>query len=65
MSNEFLNFRYLRRIRRNFEAETELMKDVPGWEVGKWYNEPVYKTVPQGMWIGTSKACSRVIRVLE
>jgi len=34
--------RYLRKMR---EAETELMKDVPGWQAGTWYGEPVYFTV--------------------
>ncbi|OQV23709.1 hypothetical protein BV898_02445 [Hypsibius exemplaris] len=42
---------YLRRIRRNYEAEAELMKDVPDWEVGKWYSEPVYKTVHPNHWL--------------
>ena len=28
------------------------MKNVPGWEVGKWFDEPVYKTVPKDHWIG-------------
>merc|ERR1719312_2168131 len=36
---------YLKQCRRNRDAETELMKDVEGWEVGTWYGHPVYKTV--------------------
>ncbi|GAV09319.1 hypothetical protein RvY_18883 [Ramazzottius varieornatus] len=42
---------YLRRIRRNREEEERIMKNVPGWEVGKWFDEPVYKTVPKDHWI--------------
>ncbi|KPJ15823.1 NADH dehydrogenase [ubiquinone] 1 alpha subcomplex subunit 13 [Papilio machaon] len=38
---------YLKQLRRNRDAEAELMKDVPGWEVGTYYGEPVYKLVPQ------------------
>lgn len=27
------------------DQEAELMKDVPGWEVGTWFGDPVYKTL--------------------
>merc|ERR1712212_148740 len=37
---------HLKRGRQNMEYETELMKDVKGWEVGKWYDEPIYVTRP-------------------
>ncbi|GAB6018768.1 hypothetical protein CHUAL_000437 [Chamberlinius hualienensis] len=37
--------RFLKQLRRNLEDEAELMKNVPGWKVGTWYGEPVYKTV--------------------
>ncbi|KAI5651537.1 GRIM-19 protein domain-containing protein [Phthorimaea operculella] len=37
---------YLKQIRRNRDAEAELMKDVPGWEVGTYYGERVYKNIP-------------------
>ncbi|XP_068622587.1 NADH dehydrogenase [ubiquinone] 1 alpha subcomplex subunit 13 [Battus philenor] len=37
---------YLKQLRRNRDAEAELMKDVPGWEVGTYYGEPIYKLVP-------------------
>ncbi|KOB74126.1 Cell death-regulatory protein GRIM19 [Operophtera brumata] len=37
---------FLKQIRRNRDAETELMRDVPGWEVGTYYGERVYKLVP-------------------
>ncbi|XP_041980744.1 NADH dehydrogenase [ubiquinone] 1 alpha subcomplex subunit 13 [Aricia agestis] len=38
---------YLKQLRRNRDAEAELMKDVPGWEVGTYYGEPVYKNLPK------------------
>jgi NADH dehydrogenase (ubiquinone) 1 alpha subcomplex subunit 13 len=31
-------------LRRNREEENNLMKNVPGWETGTWFGEPVYKT---------------------
>lgn len=37
---------YLKQIRRNRDEETKLMANVPGWKVGTWYGEPVYKTRP-------------------
>ncbi|XP_026750017.1 NADH dehydrogenase [ubiquinone] 1 alpha subcomplex subunit 13 [Galleria mellonella] len=37
---------YLKQLRRNRDAEAELMRDVPGWEVGTYYGERVYKLVP-------------------
>lgn len=36
---------FLKQCRRNRDAETELMKDVEGWEVGTWYGHKVYKTI--------------------
>jgi hypothetical protein len=38
--------RYLKQLRRNRDEEAKLMANVPGWEVGTWYGEPVYKTLP-------------------
>ncbi|PSN29341.1 hypothetical protein C0J52_25560 [Blattella germanica] len=38
---------FLKQLRRNRDEEAELMANVPGWEVGTWYGEPVYKTVPR------------------
>ena len=32
----------LRQMRRNRDEETELMKNVEGWEVGTFYGEPIY-----------------------
>ncbi|XP_045501349.1 NADH dehydrogenase [ubiquinone] 1 alpha subcomplex subunit 13 [Colias croceus] len=37
---------YLKQLRRNRDAEAELMRDVPGWEVGTYYGERIYKLVP-------------------
>ncbi len=34
--------RYMKQLRANRDEERELMKDVEGWEVGKWKGEPVY-----------------------
>uniref|UniRef100_A0A131Z5A9 NADH dehydrogenase [ubiquinone] 1 alpha subcomplex subunit 13 n=1 Tax=Rhipicephalus appendiculatus TaxID=34631 RepID=A0A131Z5A9_RHIAP len=36
---------YLRQLKKNREEERELMKDVPGWVVGTYYGEPLYKTI--------------------
>ncbi|KAJ9601090.1 hypothetical protein L9F63_000756, partial [Diploptera punctata] len=38
---------FLKQVRRNRDEEAQLMANVPGWEVGTWYGEPVYKTIPQ------------------
>lgn len=35
-------FRYLKHMHNTREAEKELMGDVPGWEVGKWFEYPVF-----------------------
>ncbi|CAK1542314.1 unnamed protein product [Leptosia nina] len=37
---------YMKQLRRNRDAEAELMRDVPGWEVGTYYGERVYKLLP-------------------
>ncbi|KAF5278650.1 hypothetical protein FQA39_LY00692 [Lamprigera yunnana] len=37
---------YLKQLRRNRDAERELMKNVEGWKVGTYYGEPIYKTLP-------------------
>lgn len=41
---------YLKQIRRNRDDEAELMKNVPGWVVGTWYGERVYKTDDKNQW---------------
>ncbi|NP_001040176.1 NADH dehydrogenase (ubiquinone) 1 alpha subcomplex, 13 [Bombyx mori] len=42
---------YLKQLRRNRDAEAELMRDVPGWEVGTYYGERVYKLIPPDQWV--------------
>ena len=43
------NRQFLLYLHKNREEETKLMKDVPEWEVGKWYDYPVYHN-PRGLW---------------
>ena len=38
----FYSLRYLKQLRANYEEEVELMKNVPGWEPGTLYGEPIY-----------------------
>lgn len=38
---------YLKQLRRNRDDEAKLMANVPGWVVGTWFGEPIYKTVPK------------------
>lgn len=38
---------YLKQLRRNRDEEAKLMANVKGWEVGTWYGEPIYKTIPK------------------
>ncbi|XP_059486362.1 NADH dehydrogenase [ubiquinone] 1 alpha subcomplex subunit 13 [Neocloeon triangulifer] len=40
----------LRQLRRNRDEETILMANVPGWEVGTYYGEKVYTTIPEDTW---------------
>ncbi|GBP06719.1 NADH dehydrogenase 1 alpha subcomplex subunit 13 [Eumeta japonica] len=42
---------YLKQCRRNRDAEAELMANVPGWEVGTWYGEKVYKLTPKDAFV--------------
>lgn len=39
--------KYLINLHKIREAERELMKDHPGWEVGTLYGEKLYKTMPK------------------
>jgi NADH dehydrogenase (ubiquinone) 1 alpha subcomplex subunit 13 len=41
----------MRRLRDN---ETDLMKDVKGWEVGTYWGEAIYKTLPKEKWMDVS-----------
>ncbi|KAK5649858.1 hypothetical protein RI129_000887 [Pyrocoelia pectoralis] len=38
---------YMKQLRRNRDAEEDLMKNVKGWEVGTYYGKPIYRTVPK------------------
>ncbi|XP_037788446.1 NADH dehydrogenase [ubiquinone] 1 alpha subcomplex subunit 13-like [Penaeus monodon] len=42
---------FLKQLRRNRDEEEKLMAGVEGWEVGKHYGEPIYKTVPSDRFI--------------
>ncbi|CAD5208949.1 unnamed protein product [Bursaphelenchus xylophilus] len=42
--------KWLRALKKNFELEEEIMKDVPGWQTGTWYGEPVYFTLGDKWW---------------
>ncbi|EZA57762.1 hypothetical protein DMN91_002714 [Ooceraea biroi] len=37
-------------MRRNRDMETELMKNVEGWEVGKYYGEPIFFLDEEDQW---------------
>lgn len=37
---------YLKQLRRNRDEEADLMKNVKGWEVGTYYGDSIYKTLP-------------------
>lgn len=38
---------FLKQLRSNRAEEEKLMSGVEGWEVGTYYGEPIYKTVPK------------------
>ena len=37
---------YVKQVKKNRDAEEELMADVEGWETGTWFGQPVFHTVP-------------------
>ncbi|XP_076653455.1 NADH dehydrogenase (ubiquinone) B16.6 subunit [Halictus rubicundus] len=41
----------LKHMRRLREEEADLMKDFPGWEVGKFFSEPLFSTLPEDTYI--------------
>uniref|UniRef100_A0A1L8E181 NADH dehydrogenase [ubiquinone] 1 alpha subcomplex subunit 13 n=1 Tax=Nyssomyia neivai TaxID=330878 RepID=A0A1L8E181_9DIPT len=45
---------FLKQCRRNRDEEAKLMANVPGWEVGTWYGEPVFKTISDDTWVSPS-----------
>lgn len=42
--------RFLSALKKNRELEEEVMKDVPGWQTGTWYGEPVFFTLGDKWW---------------
>ncbi|XP_058805363.1 NADH dehydrogenase [ubiquinone] 1 alpha subcomplex subunit 13 [Phymastichus coffea] len=44
---------FLKQCRINRDEERELMKDVPEWEVGTYFREPVYITQPKKFHVPT------------
>ncbi|XP_043286503.1 NADH dehydrogenase [ubiquinone] 1 alpha subcomplex subunit 13 [Venturia canescens] len=42
---------FLKQTIKNRDEEADLMKDYPGWEVGTYFGEPIYKTVPEDTFI--------------
>lgn len=40
-------FRFLKQLRKNRDEEAKLMEDYPGWVVGTYFGEPVYKGEPK------------------
>ena len=40
---------YIKEVKKIRDAEIELMADVEDWEVGTWWGQKVYKTVPDHM----------------
>ncbi|KAL2724652.1 NADH dehydrogenase ubiquinone 1 alpha subcomplex subunit 13 isoform X2 [Vespula maculifrons] len=42
---------FLKQIKRNVAEEKELMKYYPGWKVGTYFGDPIYKTVPEDQFI--------------
>jgi NADH dehydrogenase (ubiquinone) 1 alpha subcomplex subunit 13 len=38
---------YLKQLKVNRDEEAKLMANVEGWEVGTWFGEPLFKTLPK------------------
>lgn len=45
---------FLKQCRRNRDEEAKLMANVPGWKVGTWYGEPIFKTLDADKWVEPS-----------
>uniref|UniRef100_A0A8J2RZJ1 NADH dehydrogenase [ubiquinone] 1 alpha subcomplex subunit 13 n=1 Tax=Daphnia galeata TaxID=27404 RepID=A0A8J2RZJ1_9CRUS len=43
---------YLKHCRAMRDEEEKLMANVPGWEVGKWNGQPIYKTLDKDTFVG-------------
>eukprot|EP00094_Tigriopus_californicus_P006109 TCALIF_05883-PA protein Name:"Similar to NDUFA13 NADH dehydrogenase [ubiquinone] 1 alpha subcomplex subunit 13 (Macaca fascicularis)" AED:0.14 eAED:0.14 QI:0/0.66/0.5/1/1/1/4/309/146 len=38
---------YLLQMRRNRDVEAEFTRDWPNWEVGRWFQQPLFYTIPE------------------
>jgi len=64
---------HLLQIRKNRDNEEKIMENIPGWEVGKWRGEKVFKTLGEEEWVdqtltefyGNSPSINRALRKLE
>lgn len=41
----------LKQLRRNRDEEAKLMANVEGWQVGTWYGEKIYNTIPDNTFV--------------
>merc|ERR1712071_386601 len=63
---------HLLQIRKNRDNEEKIMENIPGWEVGKWRGEKVFKTLGEEEWVdqtltefyGNSPSINRALRKL-
>ena len=44
----------MKQMRLVRDEEADLMKNIPGWEVGTFFGEPVYHTIPKGDYVEPS-----------
>ncbi|XP_053982030.1 NADH dehydrogenase [ubiquinone] 1 alpha subcomplex subunit 13 [Hylaeus volcanicus] len=44
----------MKHMRRMIEEEADLMKNVPDWEVGTFFGEPIYYSIPEDEYIEPS-----------
>ncbi|XP_044596188.1 NADH dehydrogenase [ubiquinone] 1 alpha subcomplex subunit 13 isoform X2 [Cotesia glomerata] len=47
---------FLKQVRKNRDEEARLMADYPGWVVGTYFGEPVFKNEPEDKFISPSYA---------
>ncbi|XP_055385802.1 NADH dehydrogenase [ubiquinone] 1 alpha subcomplex subunit 13 [Condylostylus longicornis] len=45
---------FLKQLRKNRDEESRLMANIKDWEVGTWYGEPIFKTLPEDELISPS-----------
>ena len=41
----------LKQMRRVRDEESDLMKNIPGWEVGTFFGEPIFHTIPKDEYV--------------